>query len=150
MSGSFEGDLIRPLGLLTLYFGYAEFEVDALIDALEKWGLIGASPKSAPLGQRLTTARDLLNRQQIVEATQVISIIDEFRHLIELRNVLVHSCVLAGGRVIPSDKSQGTLRVTPEQLTKLAGDIFTWKEKLSAARQRQLMPALQRKSIDGT
>jgi hypothetical protein len=33
MNVSLEGDLIRPLGLVTLYFGYAEFEVDALLGA---------------------------------------------------------------------------------------------------------------------
>jgi hypothetical protein len=31
---SFEGDLIRPLGLVTLYFGYAEFEIDELVNTL--------------------------------------------------------------------------------------------------------------------
>jgi hypothetical protein len=28
VNGAFEGDLIRPLGLVTLNFGYAEYELD--------------------------------------------------------------------------------------------------------------------------
>jgi hypothetical protein len=46
---SFEGDLIRPLGLVTLYFGYAEFEVDALLDALIGVGLAVDKPRNASL-----------------------------------------------------------------------------------------------------
>ena len=40
--------------------------------------------------------------------------------------------------------------VTPEQLTQLAEAIFTWKERLSVARQLQLLPALQRMERHGT
>ena len=53
MNVSFEGDLIRPFGLVTLYFGYAEFEVDALLDALVGVGLTVAIPRISSLGQKL-------------------------------------------------------------------------------------------------
>jgi hypothetical protein len=99
VEGSFEGDLIRPLGLVTLYFGYAEFEVDALLDALETVGLVVGSTRNAPLGQKLALVRELLTRQQIAEAGPLVFLVDEARPMIELRNVLVHSCILAGGRV---------------------------------------------------
>jgi hypothetical protein len=94
---SFEGDLIRPLGLVTLYFGYAEFEVDALLDALVGIGLAEGTPRNASLGQKLAAVRDVLSRQTIAEAGQVIAIADEVRPLIELRNTLVHSSIVAGG-----------------------------------------------------
>ncbi len=144
MDGAFEGDLIRPLGLMTLYFGYAEFEVDALLDALNAVGLARDTPKNAPLGQKLAVVREELTRLPLPEAAQVISLIDQARPRVDLRNVLVHSCILAEGRARPSDKSQRELTVTPEQLTALANEIFTWKEHLSAIRQKQLTPALQR------
>jgi hypothetical protein len=147
---SVEGDLIRPLGLVTLYFGYAEFEVDALLDALIGVGLAADKPRNASLGQKLAVVREVLSRQKIAEATQLIAIVDEVRPLIELRNILVHSSIVAGGRVRPSDKSRSGMTVTPEQLTQLADTIFTWKERLSAARQLQLMPALQRMEYHGT
>ena len=147
---SFEGDLIRPLGLVTLYFGYAEFEVDALLDALVGIGLAEGTPRNASLGQKLAVVRGVLSRQTIAEAGQLIAIVDEVRPLIELRNTLVHSSIVAGGFVRPSDKTRPDIIVTPEQLTQLAEAIFTWKECLSVARQLQLMPALQRMEHHGT
>jgi hypothetical protein len=141
---SFEGDLIRPLGLVTLYFGYAEFEVDALLDALVGVGLAVATPRIASLGQKLAVVREVLSRRKLAEAGELIAIVDDGRPLIELRNTLVHSSIVAGGRVRPSDKARSDMTVTPEQLTQLTDAIFTWKERLSATRQLRLMPALQR------
>ena len=145
MDGAFEGDLIRPLGLVTLNFGYAEAEVDALLAALNGLDPIGNAPRNATLGQKLAAVRELLNGLQIVEAGELISIIDTASRLVERRNVLVHSCILARGRVVPSDKAKGELTVTPQQLGGLAEAIFTWKEELSAARQLRLIPALTRR-----
>jgi hypothetical protein len=142
VNDSFEGDLIRPLGLVTLYFGYAEFEVDALLNALESAGFPVDISSTIPLGRKLALVRDVLSRRQIPEAIQVISIIDEAKSMIELRNMLVHSSIVAGGRVTPSDKAQPEITVTPDQLVRLADAIFTWKERLSIARQLKLMPAL--------
>jgi CBS domain-containing protein len=146
----FEGDLIRPLGLVTLYFGYAEFEVDALNDALVGVGLAVDMPRNSSLGQKLAVVREVLSRQKIPEASQLTAIVDEVRPLVELRNILVHSSIVAGGRVRPSEKTRSDIRVTPEQLTKLADTIFTWKERLSVSRQLQLMPALQRMEHNDT
>jgi hypothetical protein len=147
---SFEGDLIWPLGLVTLFFGYAEFEVDALRDALIGVGLAVDRPRNASLGQKLAAVRDVLSRQKIAEAAELIAIVDEGRPLIDLRNTLVHSSIVAKGRVRPSDKARSDMTVTPEQLTQLADAIFTWKERLSATRQLRLMPALQRMDHNAT
>jgi hypothetical protein len=49
--GTFEGDLIRPLGLVTLYFGYAEFEVNALLAVMKEVGLLAEVPAGVPFGQ---------------------------------------------------------------------------------------------------
>jgi hypothetical protein len=146
---SLEGDLIRPLGLVTLYFGYAEFEVDALLDSLVGIGLAVDRPRNASVGQQLAAVRDVLSRQKIAEADELIRIVDEGRPLIELRNTFVHSSIVAGGRVRPSDKARSDMTVTPEQLTQLADAIFDWKERLSATRQLKLMPALQRTEQNG-
>ena len=48
MSGAFEGDLIRPLGLVTLYFGYAEAQV-----MLREYGIAVDVSPIASLGLRL-------------------------------------------------------------------------------------------------
>lgn len=94
--------------------------------------------------------RDTVARLQMREADDVVSIIDEARPLIELRNALVHSAILAKGRVVPSDKSQSQRVVTPGDLTELAEAIFTWKERLNAACQLRLMPALRQRTGSDT
>lgn len=148
--GAFEGDLIRPLGHVTLYFGYAEVDIDALLNELREARLIGAIPTGTPLGKKLAVMRDTVARLQMREADDVVSIIDEARPLIELRNALVHSAILAKGRVVPSDKSQSQRVVTPGDLTELAEAIFAWKERLNAACQLRLMPALRQRTGSDT
>jgi hypothetical protein len=61
----------------------------------------------------------------------------------------LHSSIVAGGRLRPSDKTRSDMTVTPAQLTQLADTIFNWKERLSVTRQLQLMPALQRVKHNG-
>jgi len=142
MNALFEGDLIRPLGLVTLYFGYAEFEVDALLQVLNGVGSVTRPPRNAPLRQKLLAAGEQLSRLPVPQASQLISIIHSARPLIDLRNALIHSCILAKGRVVPHDKSQPELSISPEQLNELAEAIWNWKERLNVARQLHLMPAL--------
>ena len=143
MSGAFEGDLIRSLGHVTLFFGYAEAGIDALLVELKDAGLIGITLPNTPLGQKLTVMRDAMVRLLTPEAHQLVSIIDQAQPLVELRNVLVHSAILSGGQLVPSDKSQCARIVTPEQLSDLAEAIFDWKERLNAACQMHLLPALR-------
>jgi len=149
VSEALDGDLIRPLGLVALYFAYAEYEVDLLLAALSG-GTLSVTPNNSPLGQKLATLREALSRLALPEADELICLIDNARPLIDLRNVLMHSCILATGRVLPSDKTRGEQTVTPEQLTELAEGIFTWKERLSAGRQLRLMRALERTTHGGT
>lgn len=51
MNGAFEGDLIRPLGLVTLYCGYAEGELDELLRVLSATGAWGARNRKAQTGR---------------------------------------------------------------------------------------------------
>ena len=150
MSGYFEGDLIRPLGLVTLYFGYAEAQVNFLLDMLSDCGLhIEVSPV-APLGQRLAEINVAVKRLACAGAPEVLELLEEARELIDQRNSLVHGCVLAKGRVIPNDPGKSEFYVTSEALTTLADRVFDWKERLDAAVQRRLVPALRERATNGT
>jgi hypothetical protein len=148
MSDTLEGDLIRPLGLVTLYFGYAEHELDALLDTLAKQGDTLASPPKLMLGQKLASARDQLELLQCTEARELIDLLDEARPLFDKRNVLIHGCILGGGRVISFHGDSP--RVTPRELTELADAIFTWKERVSASRQLRLSPLLEDRKAQGS
>lgn len=150
MSGSFEGDLIRPLGLVTLYFGYVEAEVNALREMLRASGVpIEVSPV-APLGQRLAEFARVVAGLTSSGAPEVLGLLEESESLIGRRNALVHASILAKGRVIPNDPAKSQFSVTAEELTALAEEAFDWKERLSATVQRQLLPALRQRASSGT
>jgi hypothetical protein len=138
----FEGDLIRPLGLVTLNFGYAEAEVDSILTMLRQAGIALAVPEAAPLGQRLSALSARIRRIRSAASAEVTALLAESRQLIERRNSLVHACVLAGGKVKPHDAAKTQFSVTPEELEALAEQLFNWKERLNAAVQLRLLPSL--------
>jgi len=148
MNSSFEGDLIRPLGLVTLYFGYVEAEVNTLLDMLRDCGLTVDVSPVAPLGRRLSVFAKGLSGFRCAEGAEVLELLEESKLLINRRNALVHASILAKGRVIPNDPSRLEFSVTPEKLMALADEAFTWKERLNAAVQRRLLPALRQRIVD--
>ncbi|AKR42053.1 hypothetical protein [Methylophilus sp. TWE2] len=140
---SFDGDLVRPLGLVTLYFGYAEAQVNVLVEMLNECGLnIEISP-SASLGQRVKVIKTALKKLNYNGVVDTLEILSEAKGLLEQRNLLTHGCVYAKGRVVPNDKAKGEFYVTPESLTQLADKVFNWKERLNSKIQRELLPALR-------
>jgi hypothetical protein len=62
VSGSFEGDIVRPLGLVTLYFGYVETEIDELLESLSVLDPFGESMRQRSVGRKLSHAQYLLDR----------------------------------------------------------------------------------------
>jgi hypothetical protein len=150
MSGYFEADLIRPLGLVTLHFGYAEAQVNRLLIMLRAGGVDLEVSPVAPLGQKLAEIAVAVRRLTCAGAAEVLGLLEESKELIEQRNSLVHASVLAKGRVIPNDPKKSDFYVTPEALTALAEQAFNWKERLDAAVQLKLVPGLREKTNNGT
>jgi len=152
MNSNFEGDLIRPLGLVTLYFGYVEAEVNTLIDMLRDCGLTFEVSPVAPLGYRLSVFAKGLGEFCCAEgaegAEEVLELLEESKLLIDRRNALVHASILAKGLVLPNDSSRLEFSITPEELTALADEAFTWKERLNAAVQLRLLPTLRERIVD--
>jgi hypothetical protein len=75
MSGYFEGDLIRPLGLVTLHFRYAEAQVNWLLGKLRDCGVhIEISPV-APLGQKLGEITVAVRRLTCAGAAEVLGLL---------------------------------------------------------------------------
>jgi len=75
-------------------------------------------------------------------------LLEESKLLIDRRNALIHASILAKGRVIPNDSSRLEFSITPEELTALADEAFTWKERLNAAVQLRLLPTLRERIVD--
>ncbi len=142
MNGAYEGDLIRPLGLVTLYFGYAEFEVNRLITLLGQYGVSIKISETASLGLRVDAIINALQPLQCDRVIEVLEILAEAKSLLEQRNNLIHGAVFSQGRVVPSNSAKNQFYVTSESLSELADKAFNWKERLNSKIQRRLIPAL--------
>jgi hypothetical protein len=141
MSATFEGDLIRPLGLVTLYFAYAEGELDELIGMLSVVEPYDDEKRQWSVGRKLGHTRKLLGELRLQEPLPVDTLLDEGRKLFERRNALVHGQLFAGGRLV-SNRGTPERRVTPGEITQLAEQIFAWKERICLYRQKILAPHL--------
>jgi hypothetical protein len=141
VSESFDGDLIRPLGLVTLNFAYAEFELDLLLEDLAPVETIDGSPRSWTVGKKLGKARVVLRRLRDSRLSGLEQTLTEARLLFRRRNILVHSCIVAGGRVLDSRGVRAT-KTSAQDLISLAESIFSCKERIGAHRQRVVRPLM--------
>ena len=147
MSGYFEGDMIRPLGLVTLFFGYAEYELDQFLERLASTAALDPSWRQRTLGQKLGLLEEAVAAVEGSDRASLDALLREARCLFERRNSLVHSCIVAGGRVISSRSEVSEWHTSPDELTALAEQIFTWKERLSVYRWKKVEPLLQRQTL---
>jgi len=142
MSSSYEGALIRPLGLVTLKFGYAEYEIDAFLQRLSDAGRIPGTWHSKPIGQKLAHMSDALRTSDSEVQSALASLLTEVDGLLTQRNVLILGCLLAGGRITSGRSGVEEKRTSVEELNALAESIFNWKERLSAFRWRKVEPQI--------
>lgn len=138
----YEGDLIRPLGLVTLNFAYAEAELDTLLETLPSSEPYNDVKRQWPVGQKLSYAQRLIRDLHAESLGGLSETVKQARNLFERRNALVHSSIFAGGRMISNRKSVPNQQVSPGELVQLAELIFTWKENIFMYRCRHLLPLL--------
>ena len=142
MSGAYEGDLIRPLGLVTLYAAYAEGELDELLDTLPGKELFDEKKRQWPVGRKLVYAQRLVRRLKSPSLAGLSAALTEARELFEKRNALVHGRIYAGGRLVSNRLDVPNQQVSPEELVDLAERIFSCKEHINVHRCRSLLPFL--------
>jgi hypothetical protein len=141
---TYEGDLIRPLGLVTLNFGYAEYEIDSFLQRLSDAGRLPGSWSLRPIGQKLSLMIEALETSQPEIQATLKGLLAEVHNLLDQRNTLVHGCILTGGRITSGRAGIEEKRTSVEELNSLAESIFNWKERLSVFRWRQVEPLLAR------
>ena len=139
----FEGDLIRPLGLVTLYAAYAEYEIDELILVLPSKQKFDEIKQQWPVGKKLAYAQKLVNRLKTESLSGLNVSLKEAGELFKRRNTLVHGCIFAGGRLVSNRRSTPVQWITPDELNELAERIFTCKEYICMYRNRHLLPLLE-------
>ena len=142
MSGAFEGDLIRPLGLLTLYFAYAEYELDQFLEHLSPLEPFDEAEHQWQVGRKLSQAQELVRRLHNGAPTGFDDAFSDARTLFERRNVLIHSCVFDGGRMVSSCPGVPEGARRRRELTDLAERIFHFKEELRRYRWKHIEPLL--------
>lgn len=146
MNGVFEGDLIRPLGLVTMNFGYAEYELDSFLERLVLAGLLPDSWAQRPIGQKLNLLKQAIHPLAPSVQTRLDELLQQVQGLLDRRNTLIHGCLIAGGRVVSARSGVAEKHTSVEELNSLADEAFTWKEQLWSYRWRQIEPLLSNES----
>ena len=143
MSGAFDGDLIRPLGLVTLYCAYAEGEIDELLSALSGLEPFDDAKRQWTVGQKLAHAEKLIHRLQRQELAGLLTTLMDARSLFERRNALIHGKLFSGGRLVSNRPGVSDQRVTAQELDAFAALVFSCKERLFMHRCKHLLPLLE-------
>ena len=142
VTASHDGDLIRPLGLVTLYAAYAEGEIDELLRTLPAEEPLDDRKLQWPVGRKLNFALKLVRRLNSDRLVGLSAALKEAQTLFARRNAFVHSQIFSTGRITSNRPDAPIQMVAPEDLTQLAEQLFACKEQLSMHRSRHLRPIL--------
>lgn len=142
MVEAFEGDLIRPLGLVTLYAAYAEGEIDELLRALPAPEPFNEVKQQWQVGRKLAYARRLIRRMNASDLSGLQVTLSDATALFKQRNDLVHGRLFSGGRLISNRTNVPVRQVSADDILELAERIFHWKEQLWMHRCKHLLPLL--------
>lgn|GEM_PF-1438526 len=142
MNGVFEGDLVRPLGLVTLNFGYAEYELDTFLERLASAELLPSAWAQRPLGQKLALLTEAISTLDASVKARYDELLSQAQGLLARRNALIHGCLLSGGQIVSGRVGVPEKRTSVEDLNALAEAISAWKERLWSYRWRQIEPLI--------
>ena len=144
---TYEGDSVRPLGLVTLNAGYAEEEIDALLSALSECDRYDARKRQWPVGRKLGHAKNLIAGLHASEFAGLLDLIDEAAKLFDRRNALAHNALYSGTKVVVSRVSGSEQGVSADALTELAAQLSNFRHGLRSFRQRTLEPWLAKQGL---
>jgi len=139
---AFEGDLIRPLGLVTLYAAYAEGEIDELLSVLPASEPFDGGKRQWQVGRKITYAQRLVRRIKSSELSGLLETLEDAKALFIQRNELIHGRLFSGGRLVSNRANVPVRHVSAEDIAGLADRFFNWKEQLWMHRCRHLLPLL--------
>ena len=81
MAEAFEGDLVRPLGLVTLYAAYAEGEVDELLSVLPGPQPFDDAKRQWQVGCKLNYARSLIRKLKTSDLSGLLATLEDAKVL---------------------------------------------------------------------
>jgi len=126
---------------VTLYEAYAEGEVDELLSVLPGPQPFDDAKRQWQVGRKLNYARSLIRKLKTSDLSGLLATLEDAKVLFKQRNELVHGRLFAGGRLVSSRTRVPTKHVSPDEITRLAEQIFSWKEQIWMHRCR-LLPLL--------
>jgi hypothetical protein len=91
-----DGDIIRGLGLVTLYSAYLEEQIDNLCAMLGYIEEFGKNKVRWPISRKIKHAKKLLSKLDGTEIKNLITDLDTCTALFEDRNELVHGRIYGG------------------------------------------------------
>lgn len=142
MYGAFEGDLVRPLGFVTLHAAYAEGELDELLSILPAVRPFSEAMRQWTVGKKLRYAQRLVGNLDAPALVPLQATLTAAKELFAKRNELVHGRLFAGGRLVSNRTNKPERRVSEAEIVRLAEDLFRWKEQLWLCRCRNVLPLL--------
>lgn len=142
MDGSFESDIIRPLGLVTLYAAYAEAEVDELLSVLPAPEPFDDTKRRWQVGRKLAYAQRLVRKLKANDLSGLQASLEDAKALFKERNELVHGRLFSGGRLVSNRTNAPVQHVSAEDIVGLAERLYSCKEQLWMHRCRHLLPLL--------
>lgn len=142
MTGSFEGDLVRPLGLVTLHAAYAEAEIDDLLSILPAPEPFDDSKRRWPVGRKLQYAQKRVREMKSEDLLGLLSVLKEGGSLFQRRNELVHGRLFAGGRLVSNKGSVPDRLISVDDLVTFSEELANWKERMWMHRCRHLQPVI--------
>jgi hypothetical protein len=128
--------------VVTLHFGYLEYEVDSFVERLNHAGLLVDMPHM--LTQKLAAISQVVEALDSSAYALLKPLLAEVDPLIRRRNELVHGCLLTRGRVISAKPGVAPKSTSVEELTALSESVANWKERLNAFKWKQVEPLLNR------
>lgn len=146
---AFEGDLVRPLGFVTLYAAYAEQELGELIQLLCDKSELPEEWHRQPVGWKLGRISDELARVRPEVIRDLLIAVYDARVLFAQRNELIHGSIFSPERLVSQKPDAPDRRVSPDSISALADALFNCKERLNVYRQKQLVPALAAATSEG-
>ncbi len=147
---TYEGDLIRPLGLMVLYAAYAEGELDDLIESMSTTEPYNDDRRAWNVGKKIKLAQRLARAFTENDLSEIAKTVKAGTALFEKRNVLVHGRLFQGGRLVSNRRGTPTQFISAAEITQLADDIWAWKEQLWLYKCKMVLPYKSEASESGT
>ncbi|MBL8252074.1 MAG: hypothetical protein JNJ76_00545 [Candidatus Competibacter sp.] len=147
---TYEGDLIRPLGLMVLYAAYAEGELDDLIESISTKEPYGDERRAWNVGKKLTLAQRLARAFTENDLSAVAKTVKAGAALFDKRNMLVHGRLFQGGKLLSNRRATPVQYISAEEITQLAEELWAWKEQLWLYRCKMVLPYKSEATESGT